>query len=201
MTTAAFTAICSAIATGSSAIAAWKSFSLAKSNAERTSDAERRALRHEIEETARSIEIEGRRSARAQERVRQLTQTRAAMSGASTNSGTHEVTAAIEELQKRIAGIRHQAAGLATSSPESKETIGALADRLPRLRPLQVDIRGILEDALAEIDRLSAEISALIAQRDARWAIDRAVAGVATAQYLAPLSPSSSTLAALSPRS
>jgi hypothetical protein len=60
----------SAIAAGASTIAAFKSLALARSTAAQMLESERRGLKHDIETTARTVQVEAQRAITLYERIK-----------------------------------------------------------------------------------------------------------------------------------
>ena len=168
MTAATIAAICSAFAALASALAAWKSFSLANTTAARAEEAERRILEHDIDETARAIQVESRRAASVYEQIKPLQDGASTLANSYGGSGYKEIVGAITETRTRIAEIQERAGSIANVPPGGKLSAGDLAARLPSLRAHLIEIRGILDDGLSERDRLVQKIARLIAERNDR---------------------------------
>jgi hypothetical protein len=117
-------AIFSAIAAGASALAAWKSFGLAKTTATRAAEAERRSLEHDIDETSRTIQVEARRSALVYERIKRLQDSVFNLAGAFGGSAHAAEIAQTEQRAARIVEIQQQARGIANVPVGGKLTFG-----------------------------------------------------------------------------
>jgi hypothetical protein len=74
-------AICSAIAAVASAVAAFLLFTLAKRTAAQTLEAERRNLEHDIEEIARTVQVESQRATRVYQQVKPIQDSLSAIVG------------------------------------------------------------------------------------------------------------------------
>ena len=161
-------AICSAIAAFASAVAAFLSFSLAKSAAARALETERRGLEHDIEEVARTVQVESERATRVYQQIRPIQDSLSAIAGSFGGSGHSEAVAATAHTNARIAVIQQQTAKLSSAASDRKFSPADLAACLPSLHVHLVAIRGILDDGLVERDRLTAEIASHVAERNER---------------------------------
>jgi chromosome segregation ATPase len=161
-------ALFSAAAAVASAVAAICSFVLANRLAARAADAECRNLAREIDETARAIQVEARRAAMLFEQIKPLLDSVLALANAFGGSAHAELMAKIETTTARIAEIEEQTRELAIVPSMSKCATDNLAERLPSLRAHLLEVRGILDDALSQRDRLDARVAAQIEERNAR---------------------------------
>jgi chromosome segregation ATPase len=172
-------AICSAIAAVASAVAAFLSFTLAKRTAAQTLEAERRNLEHDIEEIARTVQVESQRATRVYQQIKPIQDSLSAIVGRFGGIGHSEAVDATAHTNARIAAIQQQTEKLATAPSDPKLSAADLAARLPSLHVHLVAIRGILDDGLVERDRLTAEIASHVAERNERDRERRAARGSA----------------------
>jgi hypothetical protein len=87
------------------------------------------------------------------------------IAGGFGGSAHSETLARTAKTNERIAVIQQQTATLAATPSDGKPNAG---HRLPGLRTQLVAIRGILDDGLSELDRLTVEIAARLAERNER---------------------------------
>ena len=158
----------SAIAAIAAAIAAWKSYSLARATEARARDAERVALIRALLESAHETVADAKRAeALCLERKVQLDSI-SALSGNFGGSAHLERVAQIEERGNRAAEIRRLAEAFIESNHSAAKGLDAedLADRMPQSIGRLVEVRGIIENTRFEYEQGTLTQTGMLARRD-----------------------------------
>ena len=159
-------AVCCALAAVASTLAAWKSHAHAKASALHAAEAEQRNLERDIEEIARSIEVESQRALAVFARLK-LQQDAATALAESHGGGHAETFVETERMQARISEIQdHSAKTRGLPKPGAAKATDRLAP-LPTLRAQLTEVRAILDNGLVELQRVTEKIAELMAQRSA----------------------------------